>query len=134
MLKTIPHDEVMTFLEVLPRYYEHLCSNPETLIMKVFGLMVCVCVRVCVCVCVRRGDDFPRYYEHLCSNPETLIMKVFGLMVCLWACACACVFVFVFVFVFVCVCVCARARSCFYLFRRVRLTGGTYSRRFRTTR
>eukprot|EP00123_Amoebidium_parasiticum_P013297 comp21883_c0_seq1/m.31324 comp21883_c0_seq1/g.31324 ORF comp21883_c0_seq1/g.31324 comp21883_c0_seq1/m.31324 type:complete len:627 (-) comp21883_c0_seq1:472-2352(-) len=41
MLKTIPHDEVLTFLEVLPAYYQHLTDHPESLIMKVFGLMRC---------------------------------------------------------------------------------------------
>jgi hypothetical protein len=31
--------QVLTFLEVLPKYYEHLQGNPNSLIMKVFGLM-----------------------------------------------------------------------------------------------
>eukprot|EP00124_Ichthyophonus_hoferi_P001138 Ihof_evm6s53 gene=Ihof_evmTU6s53 len=39
MLKTVPHDEIVTFLEVLPAYYQHLADHPESLIMKVFGLM-----------------------------------------------------------------------------------------------
>lgn len=31
--------QLVTFIEVLPKYYEHLQNNPNSLIMKVFGLM-----------------------------------------------------------------------------------------------
>eukprot|EP00123_Amoebidium_parasiticum_P008624 comp18922_c0_seq1/m.21111 comp18922_c0_seq1/g.21111 ORF comp18922_c0_seq1/g.21111 comp18922_c0_seq1/m.21111 type:complete len:624 (-) comp18922_c0_seq1:225-2096(-) len=39
ILKTIPHDEVMTFMEVLPNYYDYLVENRDTLIMKVVGVL-----------------------------------------------------------------------------------------------
>eukprot|EP00124_Ichthyophonus_hoferi_P000916 Ihof_evm1s40 gene=Ihof_evmTU1s40 len=38
LMKTIPKDEVETFLEILPNYYRYLVDERETLIMKVLAL------------------------------------------------------------------------------------------------
>jgi len=39
LLKTIPHDELETFLTLLPNYFQHIQDNPSSLIMRVVGLL-----------------------------------------------------------------------------------------------
>eukprot|EP01006_Ploeotia_vitrea_P051146 TRINITY_DN67530_c4_g6_i1.p1 TRINITY_DN67530_c4_g6~~TRINITY_DN67530_c4_g6_i1.p1 ORF type:complete len:670 (+),score=62.77 TRINITY_DN67530_c4_g6_i1:87-2096(+) len=38
ILKTIPHDEVCTFFDILQSYHEHVTTHRESIIMRVYGL------------------------------------------------------------------------------------------------
>jgi len=70
LIKTVQQEEMRLLLDLIPKYYRHVETNPGTLLTRFHGLhmvkpvggaksrvrfhhmSVCLCVCVCVCVCV----------------------------------------------------------------------------------
>jgi len=101
LIKTVQQEEMRLLLDLIPKYYRHVETNPGTLLTRFHGLHMVkpvggaksrvrfhhmsVCLCVCVCVCVRVFHGL-----HMVKPVERTRLG-YAFIICLSVCECVCV-------------------------------------------